>query len=151
MEQFDKTSTSGVGVVAKLSHPHRQYKKEHQAKCKLQGHKWEKKFQHRAKQVNWQTPFLWSQTETAAACAGKPWKPHTIMQEVQKMYPICFRWLTEQVIGCWIDQSAKSQGISKWSDFVMARVQVGNSLHSTSTQKGVLVCSAFHLTVLSMY
>jgi hypothetical protein len=150
MEEFDETSTSGVDVVAELSPPCRQYKEDHQAKCKAQGCKWEKN-QHRVKRVNWKTPFLWSQIETAAARAGKPWKPCTILQEVQKVDPICFRWLTEQVIGHWIDQSVKSQGISKWSDLVMARVKVGNSLHSTSTQKGVLVHSAFHLTVLSMY
>jgi hypothetical protein len=29
--------------------------------------------------VNWQTPFLWSQIENAAACAGKPWKPRKIL------------------------------------------------------------------------
>jgi hypothetical protein len=67
------------------------------------------------------------------------------------MDPIHFSRLTEEVIGRWIDQSKKSQGISKWSDLVMVRVKVGNSLHSTSTQKGVLVHGAFHLTVLSVY
>jgi hypothetical protein len=149
MEQFDETSTSGVGIVAELSRPRRQYKEDHQAKRKPQGRKREK-HQHGAKRVNWQTPFLWSQIETAAAHAGKPWKPRAILKEVQKMDPISFLRLTEQVIGRWIDQSAKSRGISKWSDLVMARVKVGNSPHSASTRKGVLVRSTFHLTVLSM-
>jgi hypothetical protein len=149
MEQFDETSTSGTGVVAELSRPCRQYKENCQAKRKTQGRKREK-HQHGAKRVNWQTPFLWSQIENAAARAGKPWKPREILREVQKMDPIHFSWLTEQVISRWIDQSAKSQGILRWSDLVMARVKVGNSLHSASTRKGVLVRGAFHLTVLSV-
>ena len=107
MEQFDKTSTSGTGVVAELSRPCRQYKEDHQAKHKPQGRKREK-HQHGVKQVNWQTPFLWSQIENAAACAGKPWKPRKILREVQKMDPIHFSRLTEKVIGCWIDQRKKS-------------------------------------------
>jgi hypothetical protein len=132
MEQFDETSTSGTGVVAELSCPRCQYKEDCQAKHKLQGRKREK-HQHRVKRVNWKTPFLWSQIENAAACAGKPWKPREILREVQKMDPIHFSWLTEQVISRWIDQSKKSQGILKWSDLVMVRVKVGNSPHSTST------------------
>jgi hypothetical protein len=150
MEQFDETSTSGMGVVAELSRPRRQYKEDRQAKRKPQGRKREK-HQHGAKQVNWQTPFLWSQIENAAARTGKPWKPREILREVQKMDLIRFSRLTEQVIGRWMVQSVKSQGISKWSDLVMARVKVGNSPHSASTRKGVLVCGAFHLTVLSVY
>ena len=78
MEQFDETSTSGTGVVAELSCPCCQYKEDCQAKRKMQGCKREK-HQHRAKQVNWQTPFLWSQIENAAARTGKPWKPREIL------------------------------------------------------------------------
>ena len=63
MEQFDETLTSGVGVVAELSRPRRQYKEDRQTKRKPQGRKREK-HQHGAKRVNWQTPFLWSQIET---------------------------------------------------------------------------------------
>jgi len=43
-----------------LTTPTVSIKKEHQAKCKLQGPYMGEKIQPEAKQVNWQTPFLWS-------------------------------------------------------------------------------------------
>jgi len=91
-----------------------------------QGRKRDKQ-QQGARQVNWQSPFLWSQIETAATRAGKPWKPRVILKETQKMDPVSFARLTEQVIGRWIDNKAKGKGISRWSAAVLARVTAGNS------------------------
>jgi len=64
--------------------------------------------------------------------------PRTILREVQKMDPISFERLTEQVIGWWIDSEAKSRGVSKWSALVLARVAKGNSPGGKSTRTGVL-------------
>jgi len=127
------------GTVAELSRPRRQYKEDKRALRQSQGRKRDKQ-QQGARQVNWQSPFLWSQIETAATRAGKPWKPRVILKETQKMDPVSFARLTEQVIGRWIDNKAKGKGISRWSAAVLARVTAGNSPGGQSTRTGMLVC-----------
>jgi hypothetical protein len=92
--------------------------------------------------MNWQSPFVWLQIEMAARKAGKPWSPHVILKEAQKLDPIVFAGLTEQVIGQWIDPAAKCQGASKWTSIVLDRVKAGNSPDGQSTRQGILVCDS---------
>ena len=127
------------GTTAELSRPRRQYKEDHRAKQKSQGRKRDKQ-QQGAMRVNWQSPFLWSQIEAAVIWAGKPWKPCEILREAQKSNSPSFARLTEQVIGRWIDDSARSKGVYKWRDSVLARVAAGNSPGGQWTRTGILVC-----------
>lgn len=136
LEDFDDSASNPE--IAEHSRPRRQYRDDQRTKRKPQGRKREKG-QKGAKRVNWHAPFLWSQIETAAARAGKPWRPRAILQEAQKMDRITFSRLTEQVIGRWIDTDAKSKGGSKWSSSVMKRVAAGNSPGGHSTRTGILV------------
>ena len=124
--------------TAELSRPHRQYQEDRRAKTKPQGRK--RKVQQRsAKLVNWHSPFLWSQIETAATRAGKPWRPREILKEAQKMDSMAFARLTEQVIGRWIDSEAKGRGVSQWTASTLTRVATGNSPGGQSTCQGILV------------
>jgi hypothetical protein len=59
------------------------------------------------------------------------------------MDPTSFAHLTEQVVGRWVDRTAKINGISKWSDAVLARAAAGNSPGGHSTRTGILVCNPF--------
>ena len=134
---MDETSLR-PGTTAELSRPRRQYKEDRRAKRKSQGRKRDKQ-QQGAKRVNWQSPFLWSQIEAAVIRAGKPWKPREILREAQKSDCASFGRLTEQVIGRWIDDSARSRGVYKWRDSVLARVAAGNSPGGQWTRTGILV------------
>jgi hypothetical protein len=49
------------------------------------------------------------------------------------MDPTSFAHLTEQVVGRWVDRTAKNNGISKWSEAVLARAAAGNSPGGHST------------------
>jgi hypothetical protein len=133
--------SSQKGEGAELSRPRCQFKEDRRAHNKPQGRK-RKILQWQAKMMNWQSPFVWSQIEMAARKAGKPWSPRAILKEAQKLDPIVFSGLTEQVIGQWIDPAAKRQGASKWASIVLDRVKAGNSPDGQSTQQGILVCDS---------
>jgi hypothetical protein len=137
LAEFDETSTSMQ--VAELSRPYRQFKEDAKKTNKLSGRK-QKNKQASAKQMNWFTPFVWAQIETAAVKAGKPWKPSAICREAKKLSPATFSGLTEQVVGRWIDSEAKAvHGTSKWSDSTLQRVVAGNAPGGQSTRAGILV------------
>jgi hypothetical protein len=83
--------------VAEQSRPHRQFHEDDKSNNKPQGQKCTN-LQKPAIHVNWKLPFLWSQIETAAVLAGKPWKPHDIVMQAKWMDPVAFCCLTEQVV-----------------------------------------------------
>ncbi|KAJ3792120.1 hypothetical protein GGU11DRAFT_761029 [Lentinula aff. detonsa] len=64
----------------------------------------------KAQNHNYMQPIIWTQIEAAAQKAGKPWSPKGIVETAQKMNPQLFHRLTPQVLGCWIDDEAKSRG-----------------------------------------
>jgi hypothetical protein len=132
---FEET-ISDKPSVAEQSCPQRQYKEDVKANNKPQGCK-QKHSKTGACNVNWKSPFLWSQIETAAVKAGKPWKPHDIVIEAKRLDPLAFTQLTEQVVGRWIDRDAKEEGI--WKDSVLAEVENGNAPGGQSTRTGILV------------
>jgi hypothetical protein len=125
---------------AELSRPRRQFKEDRKAHNKPQGRK-RKILQQQARRMNWKSPFVWAQIEIAARKAGKPWSPRAILKEAQKLDPVIFAGLTEQVIGRWIDPTAKRQGVSKWTSTVLDQVKAGNSPNGQSTRQGILVCN----------
>jgi hypothetical protein len=53
----------------------------------------------KSKLTNWFSPFLWSQIETAAEQAGKPWSPREITRRAKLLNKKAFEKLTEQVVG----------------------------------------------------
>jgi hypothetical protein len=124
--------------VAELSRPKRQFKEDLKEKNKAAGRK-QVHEQEKSKQVNWFSPFLWTTIEIAARRAGKPWSPRAIRVEAQRLNPIAFATLTDQVVGRWFDREARKNGSSKWSDAVVRRVKKGNSPGGESTRTGVLV------------
>jgi hypothetical protein len=85
------------------------------------------------------SPFLWSQIETAAEQAGKPWSPREITQREKLLNKKAFEKLTEQVVGQWIDPEAKEEGISQWKDSVLANVEHRNAPGGGNTHVGILV------------
>jgi hypothetical protein len=135
---FDRSSSNQTNTTAELSHPRRQYKEDSKSKNKPQGCK-RAKSKTDSMQINWKTPFLWSQIEMAALQAGTPWKPHDIAIQAKLLDPIAFASLTEQVVGRWIDRHAQAEGISKWKDTVLAGVENGNAPSGQSTRARILV------------
>jgi hypothetical protein len=135
---FDQTSGDKDDNVAELSRPHREYKEGIKKKNKPQGRK-RIKPQQAALRVNWKLPFLWSQIESAAANAGRPWRPHDIVLHAKRIDPVAFLRLTEQVVGQWIDRDAEDNGKLKWKDSVLKEVEMGNAPGGHSTRTGILV------------
>lgn len=135
--------------MAELSRPRRQYKDDQRLKRKPSGRRRVK--QHTAlKRVNWQSPFLWSQIETAAVRAGRPWQPSSIVQKLHRIDPVTFRTLTEQLVGRWIDSDAKRKGISRWSQTVLDKVAAGNSPGGETTRTGILVRNVWKLKYIGI-
>lgn len=95
--------------------------------------------------MNWFTPFLWTQIETATIRAGKPWSPRAIVKEAQKLNMKSFSRLTEQVVGRWIDAEAKACGVSQWKESVLLRIERGNAPGGDTTRAGILVRRTFEL------
>lgn len=121
-----------------MSRPRRQYKNDGRVKKKPCGRKM-KNFAGPSKYTNWTSPFLWSHIEDAALKAGKPWSPREIVRILHRDNPKLFAGITEQVVGRWIDPEARKEGISRWSDKVLARVAKGNSPGGQNTRAGILV------------
>ena len=92
------------------------------------------------------TPFLWSQIKDAAIRAGKPWSPRAILREAKKINPKNFSWLTEQVVGRWIDPEEKKRGVSCWKESVLNHIKKGNAPGGEATRAGILVRKSFHLS-----
>jgi hypothetical protein len=125
-------------LVAEESRPQRNYKENARKRNKPCG----RKRLHgptKSKLTNWFSPFLWSQIETAAEQAGKPWSPREITQREKLLNKKAFEKLTEQVVGQWIDPEAKEEGISRWKDSVLANVERGNAPGGGNTRVGILV------------
>jgi len=126
------------GLVAEASRPQRDYKEDSRKGNKPCG----RKRLHpptKSKYTNWFSPFLWSQIETAAQQAGKPWSPREITRRAKLLNKKAFEKLTEQVVGRWIDPEAKKEGISRWKDSVLAHVEHGNAPGGGNTRVGILV------------
>jgi hypothetical protein len=125
-------------LVAEESRPQRNYKENARKRNKPCG----RKRLHgptKSKLTNWFSPFLWSQIETAAEQAGKPWSPREITRRAKLLNKKAFEKLTEQVVGRWIDPEAKEEGISRWKDSVLANVERGNAPGGGNTRVGILV------------
>lgn len=126
-------------LVAEASRPRRDYKEDARKRNKPSG----RKRLHeptKSKLTNWFSPFLWSQIETAAQQAGKPWSPREITRRAKLLNKKAFDKLTEQVVGRWIDMEAKQEGISRWKNSVLANVERGNAPGGGNTRVGILVC-----------
>jgi hypothetical protein len=146
MEEYNVGLTLDVQEALR---PHRQYKEDVRKDNKPAGHK-QVHDQKAAKCTNWFSPFLWTQIEVAARCAGKPWSPCVIAREAKKSDPKVFGRLMEQVVGRWIDPIAKAEGLSKWKESVLIQVVKGNSPHGHNTRVGILVCLFFFATLIAI-
>lgn len=90
--------------------------------------------------MNWFQPLIWSQIETAAKNAGRPWRATEIAREAKKLNPMTFDTLTSQVVGRWIDKALRDRGgPSRWLSSVLEEVKKGNSPGGQNTRKGILV------------
>lgn len=142
--------------VAEVSRPFRQFKTDEQKKKKLCGRKSEHEATS-AVRINWQQPLIWSQIETAAKRATKPWMPSVIAREAKKINSKTFATLTPQVVGRWICKKAKSEGKSRWREEVLEAVKNGNSPGGATVRRGILVRKCVYarlmsrLTVLCFY
>lgn len=128
--------------LAELSRPQRQFKEDTRKNNKPSGRKQKPKNKKRdAKYTNWFHPLSWSQIQSAATRAGRPWSPRAILKELRKSNLKDFYRLTEQVIGRWIDADARERGTSKWKDSVLRNVErgKGNAPGGQTTRCGVLV------------
>lgn len=128
--------------MAEVSRPYRQFKEDSKKNKKTTGCKrLEKNKQKKSKLTNWFHPLLFPQIVIAAARAGKPWRPRTIVREARKLNMGAFWKLTEQVVGSWIDKDAKKQGVSKWKESVIKNVEhgKGNAPGGHNTRSGILV------------
>lgn len=135
--EFDTCQSTPVGA-AEHSRPRRKFKEDLREQNKPAGRKNTIKATE-AKYMNWYTPFLWTQIEDAALCAGKPWSPREIVREAKRLNPKSFSRLTEQVLGRWIDGEAKAQGVSQWKESVLRRIERGNAPGGDTTRAGILV------------
>jgi len=138
LEERDTTTSPSTLQLAEDSRPHRQFKEDGRAKRGPSGRK-RQNIQGNARYVNWLSPFLWNQIETATRRAGKPWSPGAIVKEAKRLNPTAFATLTPQVVGWWIDSDAKKCGKSRWTKTVLDRVKEGNSPGGQTTQIGILV------------
>jgi hypothetical protein len=124
--------------VAELSRPRRQFKEDERRGNKPSGRKRQHE-KERAERVNWFSPFLWTGIERAAFVAGKPWSPRQIRIEAQRQDPKSYATLTDQVVGRWIDREAEAEGVWKWRDSILRKVEKGNAPGGQSTRAGILV------------
>lgn len=142
LRSYDNDNDLPTGSVPESSRPRREYKEDARKDNRPCG----RKRKHRkaaSKYTNWFNPFLWRQIELAARRAGRPWSPRVIMREAKKIDRKVFARLTEQVVGRWIDQEAKAQGVSKWKDVVLVQVAKGNAPRGENTRVGILVSLSF--------
>ncbi|KAJ7467330.1 hypothetical protein B0H11DRAFT_1814098, partial [Mycena galericulata] len=126
---------------AEVSRPRRQFKEDAKKNKKPNRRKQKEKNKKRdSKLTNWFHPLLFPQIVTAAARAGKPWKPSAIVREARKLNMGAFWKLTEQVVGGWIDKEAKARGESKWKESVLRNVEhgKGNAPGGQTTRTGIL-------------
>ncbi|KAF8068571.1 hypothetical protein FPV67DRAFT_1448488 [Lyophyllum atratum] len=138
LEDFDDNNEqSAAREVAENSRPRRQFKEDQQKKKKPCGRKRVKEHTP-ALLTNWFQPAIWDQIQVATRRAGKPWSPRLILREAQRLNPKCFAKLTEQVVGRWIDQEAKAEGIYQWRASILERVRRGNAPGGEQTRFGVL-------------
>ena len=82
MLSLEEHDTSSPSQLAENSHLHHQFKEDLHAKCGPSGRK-RKSVQGNAKYINWLSPLLWDQIETAARRAGKPWSPLEIVKQAK--------------------------------------------------------------------
>ncbi|KAJ7100368.1 hypothetical protein C8R44DRAFT_946758, partial [Mycena epipterygia] len=138
--EYDETPTSQPADLAELSRPRRQFKEDERKDNKPSGRKQKPKNKKRgAQRTNWQTPFLWSQIDSAARRSSRPWSPRAILADLQKSNIKDFCGLKEQVLGRWIEGSRKSR-TSRWRDTILRKVEAGkgNAPGGQTTRCGVL-------------
>lgn len=138
MLSLEEHDTSSPSQLAEDSCPRRQFKEDLHAKCGPAGRK-RRSVHGNSKYINWLSPLLWDQIETAARRAGKPWSPLEIVKQAKRLNPGVFATLTPQVVGRWIDADARKCGTSRWSTKVLDRVKAGNSPGGQTTRMGILV------------
>ncbi|KAJ7753856.1 hypothetical protein B0H16DRAFT_1886880 [Mycena metata] len=112
--------------LAELSRPRRQFTEDSRKNKKPCGRKRNK-----------------TKIEAAARRAprgnGGLWSPRAILKELHKTNYGTFHRLTEQVIGRWMDQTARAEGTSKWNESVLRMVAAGTgNPGGHSTRCGVL-------------
>lgn len=74
--------------------------------------------------VNWTSPFLWSQIQQAAEVVGYTWKPTEIVCRLQKINPDAFSSLRPQRISRWRDRSCPV--VLKWTEFHLKAIKAGD-------------------------
>jgi hypothetical protein len=134
--EFDVASSSQSSSVAELSRPRRQYKADSKKNNKPQGRK-RKAPRQGAERTNWKSPFLWSQIETAAVLAGRPWSPREIVLQAKRLDLKAFKGLTEQVVGRWIDPDDQTGSGIKWKESVLEYSRLRRGMLPAGNQQGL--------------
>lgn len=98
--------------------------------------------------MNWHTPFIWSQIETAARAVGVKMSSTEIVKELQKRNPDTFSRLRHSTVNEWID---RKDGRPHWKEKVMVRVKRGNNPgHKNGGRRGILVSTRQNIMTVDL-
>jgi hypothetical protein len=124
--------------LPELSRPAREIQKKIKiAKRKPQG-PMPHKVPRPAKYMNWFSPFLWSQINTAARITGWKMSATEIVHELRKHNPETFGKISRTTVNEWIDRTGDRP---RWSDAALEKVGQGNNPgHNKGGRRGILVC-----------
>ncbi len=135
--------------IAELSRPARTIREHDKKKKKYRylGLKRARKHLTNATYINWHTPFLWSQIDSAAKdpSVGRGMSASAIVSLLKKRNPEDFGPLSRSTVNGWIDRSGKHP---QWTSGVINMVKNGHLPGGHGGRIGILVWASSFIPIL---
>jgi hypothetical protein len=129
--------------LPELSRPAREIQKKIKVATRKPQGPMPRKVPRPAKYMNWFSPFIWSQINTAARITGWKMSATEIVHELRKHNPETFGKINRTTVNEWIDRSGDRP---RWSDAALEKVGQGNNPgHNKGGRRGILVCNLWYI------